>query len=208
MKQTWTAGVLRCAAVALALLALLSPPPASAQAVSGTIFGTVYDSSGAALPGPSVTLTNTATGLTRTVLSDPKGEYTAPLLPTGTYSVTAEMGGFKKTSMSNVHVGVDQKVRTDFKLELGQMTEALLNRATDDRPPTTDSAIVGDLSSVVRGLDASQRAADLTSQILAYFGKGRSFTRPVSVSEIICEMSVLIHSSLPPGVSQETDSPG
>src|SRR5205814_2277241 len=56
-------------------------------------------------------------------------------------------------------------------------------------------------------LDASQRAADLTSQILAYSGKGRSFTRPVSVSEIICEMSVLIHSSLPAGVSLETDLP-
>ena len=147
MKQTWTAGVLRCAAVALALLALLSPPPASAQAVSGTIFGTVYDSSGAALPGASVTLTNTATGLTRTVLSDPKGEYTAPLLPTGTYSVTAEMGGFKKTSMSNVHVGVDQKVRTDFKLELGQMTEAVTIQAETPLVQTGSS----DLSVTVEG---------------------------------------------------------
>src|SRR2546428_11883188 len=64
MKQTWTAGVLRCAVVALALFPWLSPRPASAQAVSGTIFGTVYDSSGAALPGATVTLTNAATGLT------------------------------------------------------------------------------------------------------------------------------------------------
>src|SRR6266571_6569797 len=129
MKQTWTTGVLRCAVVALALVAWLSPRPASAQAVTGTILGTVRDSSGAAMPGATITLANTATGLTRTVVTDPNGEYTAPLLPTGTYTVTAEMSGFKKTSLSNVHLSVDQKVRTDFKLELGQMTEAVTIQA-------------------------------------------------------------------------------
>ena len=147
MKQAWTVGVLRCAVVALALLAWLSPRPAAAQAVSGTIFGTVYDSSGAALPGATVTLANTATGLTRSVVSDPKGEYTAPLLPTGSYSVTAEMSGFKKTSMSNVHVGVDQKIRTDFKLELGQMTEAVTIQAETPLVQTGSS----DLSVTVEG---------------------------------------------------------
>src|SRR5438093_1854226 len=147
MKQSWTISVLRCAVVAVALLAWLSPRPAAAQAVSGTIFGTVYDSSGAALPGATVTLANTATGLTRSVVSDPKGEYTAPSLPTGTYSVTAEMSGFKKTSMSNVHVGVDQKIRTDFKLELGQMTEAVTIQAETPLVQTGSS----DLSVTVEG---------------------------------------------------------
>jgi hypothetical protein len=147
MKQTWTAGVLRCAVVALALLPWLSPRPTAAQAVSGTIFGTVYDSSGAALPGATVTFANTATGSTRSVVSDPKGEYTAPLLPTGTYSVTAEMSGFKKTSMSNVHLGVDQKIRTDFKLELGQMTEAVTIQAETPLVQTGSS----DLSVTVEG---------------------------------------------------------
>src|SRR5438093_4126314 len=147
MKQSWTISVLRCAVVAVALLAWLSPRPAAAQAVSGTIFGTVYDSSGAALPGATVTLANTATGLTRSVVSDSKGEYTAPSLPTGTYSVTAEMSGFKKTSMSNVHLGVDQKIRTDFKLELGQMTEAVTIQAETPLVQTGSS----DLSVTVEG---------------------------------------------------------
>ncbi len=150
MKQTWTAlaaGVARCAVVFLALLPWLSPPPASGQAVSGTILGTVRDSSGAAMPGASVTLTNTSTGLTRAVITDPNGEYTAPMLPTGTYSVTAEMSGFKKTSMSNVHLGVDQKVRTDFKLELGQMTEAVTIQAETPLVQTSSS----DLSVTVEG---------------------------------------------------------
>src|SRR5881628_2355994 len=148
-KRTTAAAIGRCALALLAVSLLLSllPSPTAAQAVSGTIFGTVYDSSGAALPGASVTLTNTATGLTRSVVSDSKGEYTAPLLPTGTYSVTAEMGGFKKTSMSNVHVGVDQKVRTDFRLELGQMTEAVTIQAETPLVQTGSS----DLSVTVEG---------------------------------------------------------
>jgi hypothetical protein len=135
------------AAVAVAALALLSPAPLSAQAVSGTILGTVRDSSGAALPGATVTLVNSATGLSRTVTTDPSGEYTAPSLATGTYSVTAEMSGFKRTSQSNVHLGVDQKVRTDFKLELGQMTEVVTIQAETPLVQTGSS----DLSVTVEG---------------------------------------------------------
>ena len=87
MKQTRTSlagGVVRCAVVALALLMWLSPPPASAQAVSGTILGTVRDSTGASLPGATVTLTNTGTGFTRVVVTDAIGEFTAPLSPPAT----------------------------------------------------------------------------------------------------------------------------
>src|SRR2546423_14571506 len=113
------------ALLGLALTAALVPRPLAAQAVTGTILGTVHDQSGGALPGASVTLANSNTGFTRTVTTDARGEYTAPLMPTGTYVVSAEMGGFKKVSIANVQVGVDQKVRTDLKLELGQMSEAV-----------------------------------------------------------------------------------
>jgi hypothetical protein len=110
----------------LAFVALaISPPPVSAQAVSGTILGTVTDSSGAVLPGASVTVTNTGTGFTRTLISDAKGEYTAPSVPTGAYTVTGELTGFKKITLANVHLGVDQKARIDLKLDLGQMTEVV-----------------------------------------------------------------------------------
>jgi hypothetical protein len=150
MKQSrnaLAAAAVQFAAVAVAALALLSPAPLSAQAVSGTILGTVRDSSGAALPGATVTLVNSATGLSRAVTTDPSGEYTAPSLPTGTYSVTAEMSGFKRTSQSNVHLGVDQKVRTDFKLELGQMTEVVTIQAETPLVQTSSS----DLSMTVEG---------------------------------------------------------
>lgn len=102
--------------VGFAVLCCLAPPPAGAQAVSGTILGFVQDSTGAVVPGATVTLVNTGTGFSRSVVTNAAGEYTAPLIPTGTYTVTAELTGFKKVSKTNVLLGVDQKVRMDLAL--------------------------------------------------------------------------------------------
>ena len=111
--------------VALALVVALSlfPTSASAQAVAGTIFGTVTDTTGAAVPGVTVTLTHTATGLVRAVTTNSAGEYTAPSLPTGAYTVLGELTGFKSVTASNVTLGVDQRVRVNLPLEVGTMTE-------------------------------------------------------------------------------------
>ncbi len=109
----------------LALALCLMPSPVSAQAVSGTILGTVRDSSGATVPGATVTLVQTATGYSRTVVSTALGEYTAPSLPTGTYSVSGELTGFKKVTLANVQLGVDQRVRIDLTLQVGQMSEVV-----------------------------------------------------------------------------------
>jgi hypothetical protein len=113
------------ALVGLALLCGLAPPPAAAQAVSGTILGFVKDATGAVVPGATVTLVNAGTGYSRSVVTDASGEYTAPLIPTGTYTISAELTGFKKASKTNVLLGVDQKVRMDLTLELGAMTEVV-----------------------------------------------------------------------------------
>src|SRR6266542_2384935 len=137
----------RLALLGLAILACLLPTPLGAQAVSGTILGLVKDSSGAAVPGATVTFVQTETGRTRTVLTDAKGEYTAPSLPTGTYTVSAEISGFKKVSLSNVRLGVDQKVRMDMTLELGQMTEVITIQAETPLVQTSSS----DLSVTVEG---------------------------------------------------------
>jgi hypothetical protein len=125
MKTSRPASRLYVLLPALATLLCLMPRPSLAQAVSGTVLGQVKDASGAVIPGATVTLVNQGTAFTRTVVSDSKGEFTAPLLPTGTYSATAELTGFKKVSLANVHVGVDQKVRVDVQLEVGDMTEAV-----------------------------------------------------------------------------------
>lgn len=109
-----------------ALLAVcLLPSGARAQAVGGTILGSVKDASGGAISGAVVTISSNDTGLKRALITDASGEYVAPSLPPGAYSVTAEMAGFKKVSVANVGLGVDQKARVDLSLEVGQVTESI-----------------------------------------------------------------------------------
>ena len=139
-RATLRTGLLGLTLAGLAIISCLAPPEASAQAVSGTILGTVKDASGAVVPGATVTVTNTNTGFSRSLVTDTHGEFTAPSIPTGTYSVAAEITGFKKVSKTNVLVGVDQKVRIDVALEVGGMEEIveiqaetpLLNTSSSD----------------------------------------------------------------------------
>ena len=109
----------------LAALVGLLPTSASAQSVSGTLLGTVTDSSGAVVANAKVTIINEGTGLTRVVTADSNGEYIAPSLPTGHYTITSEMSGFKTVALSNIEVGVDQRVRMNIKHEVGAMSESV-----------------------------------------------------------------------------------
>src|SRR5215210_2988487 len=104
--------------VALALAIACTPMTAFAQSVSGTILGTVTDSSGSVIPNAKVTAVNEGTGLTRTVQADSNGEFTLPSLPTGRYTIMTEMTGFKAMALSNIELGVDQRARIDLKLEV------------------------------------------------------------------------------------------
>lgn len=115
------------AILAAALCSTFAPlfAPLFAQAVSGTILGSVRDASGAVVAKAPVTIANTETGLTRVVESDAAGEYTAPSLPPGPYTVTVQLEGFKKISLSNLQVGVDQKLRVDITLQLGTVAETI-----------------------------------------------------------------------------------
>ncbi len=79
-------------------LALAAPAFAQSQAANGSIEGTVTDSSGGVLPGVTVTVTSLDTGLERSMVTNEKGLYRAPLLPLGTYRVVAELQGFKGTN--------------------------------------------------------------------------------------------------------------
>jgi carboxypeptidase family protein len=121
------AAAIRALAVLLVVAAAgaLAVTPSFAQAVTGTILGTVTDSTGAVVASAKVTIINEGTGLTRTVTADANGEYTVPALPTGHYTVTSEMTGFKTVALSNIEVGVDQRVRINIKHEVGAMTESV-----------------------------------------------------------------------------------
>ena len=142
-SRAGTSGFRSVAALLLgvAMIVGVPPQPAAAQAVSGTILGTVSDSSGAVVTGAKVTITNEGTQLTRTVTSDAQGEYVAPQLPTGTYTILAEMTGFKATALSNVQVGVDTRVRINVTLEVGQMTESVKIEASTPLLQTSSSEL-------------------------------------------------------------------
>jgi hypothetical protein len=145
-KIRWAVPGLTSGLLGLAIGAGLMATEALAQAVSGTILGEVKDATGAAVPGATVSLVHAGTGFTRTLATDAKGEYTAPSLPTGTYGVSAELTGFKKAIFSNVRLGVDQKVRIDLQLSVGELVEVvdvqsgtpLLQTSSSDLSATID----------------------------------------------------------------------
>src|SRR6266542_2562545 len=120
------AQIIRAAAVATVLLAAsVTASPIAAQTIRGTITGTITDSTGAVLPGASVTVTNTATSIATNVVTDARGSYTIPLLMPGTYQVMIEQPGFKKTVRGGVIVEIAQTTRLDMALQVGAVSEAV-----------------------------------------------------------------------------------
>src|SRR5665213_335381 len=114
----------------------------NAQNITGSIVGTVSDSSGAILPKANVTITSLATGLKRTVDSDDAGNYQVLSLPRGEYSVDIDAKGFKHFTRSPIDVVVDQVARVDVGMSVGEQNETV---TVTGAPPImqTDSASLG-----------------------------------------------------------------
>ena len=94
--------VVRTAATAAAIAVLWSGV-AHAQAVSGTLLGSIADQGGLAMPGVTVTITETSTNISLTATTNDSGFYTFPSLKDGTYKVVAELSGFKKSRSRRRH---------------------------------------------------------------------------------------------------------
>src|SRR3954464_10187199 len=121
MIRTWSARLM----AALLLLSPALPASAQSQAVNGTIEGIVKDTSGAALPGVTVTVTNTDTGAQRIVISGEEGTYRAPLLPLGRYDVIAELQGFKKFEQKGITLSAGQTALINVSLSVGSVSETI-----------------------------------------------------------------------------------
>ena len=121
---------------------LVSPRPASAQAVKGTLLGTITDAQGAGVPGATVTVTETGTNIARTAQTNGSGNYIFSNLKDGTYRVGVEMAGFRKTARDGVKVDVNTTVRIDLTLQVGQLTEEATVVA-EIAPLQTDRADTG-----------------------------------------------------------------
>src|SRR5438552_10554570 len=98
---------------------------AQSQATTGTIEGNTFDQTGAVLPGATVTIRNPATGVVRTVASDEKGYFRAPLLPPGSYQVTAELSGFARLQRTGLTLSIGQTVNISLKLQVAGGSETV-----------------------------------------------------------------------------------
>src|SRR5689334_15392399 len=107
------------------LLLVITSVFALAQEARGSIAGQVLDAQSSAVPGAVVTVLNTGTGYSVHVTTDESGYFEFVLLNTGTYTVTAEAQGFKKSERGNVRVSVAGRVQLEFHLELGSVSETV-----------------------------------------------------------------------------------
>ncbi|HWC97366.1 MAG TPA: TonB-dependent receptor [Candidatus Sulfopaludibacter sp.] len=114
--------------------------PAFSQTL-GQVTGRITDASSAAVAGASVTLTNTATSASRMTLTTDDGDYTFPSVPPGSYLVKAEHAGFRVALASQVAVQVQQTVRQDLTLQVGQVTESVEVSASADLLQTENLAM-------------------------------------------------------------------
>jgi hypothetical protein len=97
--------------------------PAGAQTGAGEITGLVKDQAGAAVPGATITVTDTRTNLQRVVVSTGDGVYTAASLAPGAYRLDVELSGFKSLRREGVHLATGEKARVDFDLVVGGIRE-------------------------------------------------------------------------------------
>ena len=134
----------------LALIALSSCGVAAAQSAStATIVGQVLDPQGAVVPNATVTATNTATGVGRSVVTTSTGNYTIPNLPPGTYEVKVEEKGFATGVTKNVALNVGDQRDLSFKLAVGGSTESI--EVTTSAPLIESTKT--DVSTTVTNLD-------------------------------------------------------
>ncbi len=120
---------------------LLLAATAGAQSTTGTITGTVSDITGAVLPGVDVTVTNEGTNLTRNLVTNESGLYTAPQLPIGLYRVEAQLPGFQTAIQSGIQLRVDERARIDLALEIGQVSQIIEVTAEAPLIQSEDSSI-------------------------------------------------------------------
>src|SRR5260370_24553507 len=118
-----------------------------AQEVTGSISGTGLDSKGGAVPNAKVTITNTEQQVVvRALTTDERGQYVAPLLPVGHYSVSVEMAGFKKIKQSGFVLNVSDKLAVNFTLEVGAVTETVSVEANALQVDTQSATATGVIS--------------------------------------------------------------
>ncbi len=154
-----------------ALLLAAAPLVLCAQSTFGTILGTVSDTTGAVVPNVRITITNDLDNISRSVLSDAQGNYEVLNLKAGTYSVRADVTGFKSFRASNLELAARQSLRVNIPMDVGQLTEVVQVEGTA-AVVTTDTGTIASTfdSQQVLHLPVNYRGSGNTSplRILSY----------------------------------------
>jgi hypothetical protein len=128
--------------VTLAAMLLVAFSKVQAQDTA-TIIGAVTDSTGALIPEVKVMVSNPDKGIKRNLVSNEAGEYLAPKLPIGGYTIMAEAPGFRKLVRSGITLEVGQTLRLDLKLEVGKVNQQVTVTGSSSRVETETAAISG-----------------------------------------------------------------
>lgn len=159
------------------LLLIFASRPLFAQSGVGTIQGAVFDQTGGALAGATVTVTDVARGISRPYTTDSAGQYVALNLTPGTYTVRAEAKGFQTVQNSNVVVEVGKNIRIDLTLQPGAQTQTVTVTSEAPAVDTSDAVLGGTVeNSVMNALPLNgrnfQRLVELRPGIVTAIGSG------------------------------------
>ncbi len=111
--------------LSIALMLGITVIGAQAQSFQGALRGGIKDKEGQMLPGATLTLTNQATNVSRTTVSNDAGEYVFDKVDPGKYKLSANLSGFKKTDLPDVLVETQQQITLDLALEVGSVVETV-----------------------------------------------------------------------------------
>jgi hypothetical protein len=137
---------------------LMAGVVAHAQVTGATLSGTVTDASGGVVAGATISITNTATAVTRDTTSDSAGLYSAPNLTPGTYEVRVSSAGFSTAVQSNLALAVGQQMQLNFGLKVGQAATTVQVTEAAPQIDLTSSALTGQVESeTVRELPLNGR---------------------------------------------------
>jgi hypothetical protein len=125
---------------------LLVSVPLFSQGSAGRILGSVTDQSGGVIAGATVTVADVQRGVTRTLTTDQAGEYLAPDLLPGTYTVRGVAAGFKTVERASIQLEVKQDIRVDLVLQPGDQSQTVTVTEEVPQIETTNATLGGTLS--------------------------------------------------------------
>jgi len=137
----------------LVMWAPFSVMSATAQSTNATVTGTVADSSGAILPGVTVTAQNVQTGVVTTTVTNESGSYGFPSLQPGTYKLSGELPGFQTRIYNDVVLNVAAQIRLNFELSVASVSSAVEVIAASESPMSQVTSTIGGVLNVQRVSD-------------------------------------------------------